>query len=1039
MTRSEIIVAKTSLILATILILCFSSFAEESLITAYADGAYIHGTVKKSDGKPLQYAEVMVKGTSEGTTTDKAGRFTLKIPESAESILTASYTGYMPKSIIVAPGDDNVNIVLAEDFTRLGEIVVTATRTPKTLSESPVITRIITENDIVRQNPANVSELLQSELPGIEFRFAMNQQTSIDMQGFGGTSVLFLIDGERMSGETLDNVDYSRINTDNIQRIEIVKGAGSSLYGSNAIGAVVNIITKENKLPWSLSLSSQYGGRKDYENKMAPNLRNNMTWGLNLGKWNNLLTFQHADNAGCSLPAGDFTKIYGNYSLQLNDHLKYKISKRISLIGRYSCFFRQRDYQETDKDRYRDFNGGVKMTWQPDESNNLEAGWSIDQYDKSDYYTRNKKDICDYSNIQNSIRVFYTHTLSHGNSISAGGDYMNDYLMSYQFKDDSSHSQNIIDLFAQYDWNISDRLNLVTSLRSDYYSLSGFNISPRISIKFKAADKLTHEYHEVAALQVLLENFDCVFLRTGDEMRIAVPALFRGIDDELARNSRNGLFAGLVNFADEEFVAVRERGAESFILIAGARIKMRLEHDDDALVRELVAGTGESRGGFRRVVRIVIIDEHALFGADVFKAAMDARKFSKDLAHRIERNALLVRKRDSRGRIQHIVAARNLEREFADGLSGLEHFKAGNSVHIAKVFNAVHRLTVESVSHDGFHETRKHGLDIRIIEADDNLSVKRNFVRKSDKGVLDFFDVAVSIEVIRVDVRDDRGRGHHREEAAVEFIAFRDEIIAAADLGAAALALHDAADDDRRVLIGGFPDGAEHGSCSGLSVRAGNSERVFEAHQFAEHFRAADDRDAARFRFHDFGIVHLDRGRVNEEVSALDVLRFMLRKHLYPEILQVIDDRAFAHVRARNDEAVFEKDFGDTGHTGAADAHHVKSLDPVFRDDIHFAHSASKMTLAILSAASGIPSACAAFAILFSSSVFASRFSTFSQRWSGSSSSSTRAAPAFSTARALNSWWFAVANGYGRRTEGLPNARISASVEAPARLTITSA
>lgn len=491
MTRSEIIVAKTSLILATILILCFSSFAEESLITAYADGAYIHGTVKKSDGKPLQYAEVMVKGTSEGTTTDKAGRFTLKIPESAESILTASYTGYMPKSIIVAPGDDNVNIVLAEDFTRLGEIVVTATRTPKTLSESPVITRIITENDIVRQNPANVSELLQSELPGIEFRFAMNQQTSIDMQGFGGTSVLFLIDGERMSGETLDNVDYSRINTDNIQRIEIVKGAGSSLYGSNAIGAVVNIITKENKLPWSLSLSSQYGGRKDYENKMAPNLRNNMTWGLNLGKWNNLLTFQHADNAGCSLPAGDFTKIYGNYSLQLNDQLKYKISKRISLIGRYSCFFRQRDYQETDKDRYRDFNGGVKMTWQPDESNNLEAGWSIDQYDKSDYYTRNKKDICDYSNIQNSIRVFYTHTLSHGNSISAGGDYMNDYLMSYQFKDDSSHSQNIIDLFAQYDWNISDRLNLVTSLRSDYYSLSGFNISPRISIKFKAADKLS--------------------------------------------------------------------------------------------------------------------------------------------------------------------------------------------------------------------------------------------------------------------------------------------------------------------------------------------------------------------------------------------------------------------------------------------------------------------------------------------------------------------------------------------------------------------
>lgn len=127
-------------------------------------------------------------------------------------------------------------------------MVITGTRTPKLLKDTPVQTRVITSGDIRKADATNIGDMLQSELPAIEFSHSMNRQVSLNMQGFSGTSVLFLIDGERLAGETMDNTDYSRLNMDNVERIEIVKGAASSLYGSNAVGGVVNSIAALDKL-----------------------------------------------------------------------------------------------------------------------------------------------------------------------------------------------------------------------------------------------------------------------------------------------------------------------------------------------------------------------------------------------------------------------------------------------------------------------------------------------------------------------------------------------------------------------------------------------------------------------------------------------------------------------------------------------------------------------------------------------------------------------------------------------------------------------
>ena len=73
------------------------------------------------------------------------------------------------------------------------------------------------------------ADLLQLELPGIEFSYSDEPQVSLNMQGFGGNSVLFLVDGERLAGETLDNVDYNRLNSTMSVESRLSREALSSL------------------------------------------------------------------------------------------------------------------------------------------------------------------------------------------------------------------------------------------------------------------------------------------------------------------------------------------------------------------------------------------------------------------------------------------------------------------------------------------------------------------------------------------------------------------------------------------------------------------------------------------------------------------------------------------------------------------------------------------------------------------------------------------------------------------------------------------
>lgn len=447
----------------------------------------IFGTVTDGNGEPLAGATVIVKERPAlGAVTDVEGHYELRLPDNGRYTLTATYIGYFDAVQVVDGNHDGASdFRLKENPLMLDQVVVTGTRTPKLLKDVPIVTRVISERDIKRTDATNIGDLLQTELPGIEFSYSMNQQTSLNMSGFGGNSVLFLVDGERLAGETLDNVDYSRLNMDNVQRIEIVKGAASSLYGSNAVGGVVNIISRESQEPWSVNLNGRYGAHNEQ--------RYGGSVGFDQGRFNSLTNVQYTSIDAIDLSegtdnteVGDYSTIYGHSTLNVKERLVFTAADGLKFTARAGYFFRERSSSESLRDHYRSFTGGLKGNYSPTDKDDLELSYAFDQYDKSDYLVPTDRDVRDYSNVQHTVRTLYNRTFSGKHILTVGGDYMRDYLMSYQFEDNGSHTQHTADAFAQFDWNPRKKFNLIAGLRFDWFSeakLSHF--SPKIGLMYK--------------------------------------------------------------------------------------------------------------------------------------------------------------------------------------------------------------------------------------------------------------------------------------------------------------------------------------------------------------------------------------------------------------------------------------------------------------------------------------------------------------------------------------------------------------------------
>ncbi|MCZ8154884.1 MAG: TonB-dependent receptor [Leptospira sp.] len=149
-----------------------------------------------------------------------------------------------------------------KDLDNKNGIVVTGSRGERRLKDSTVATEVISRKRIEQTGARNLGEVLETQL-GLNVTPNALGGSQVQMLGLDSKYVLFLVDGQRIAGRLNNTVDLTRFKVQNIERIEIVKGSSSALYGADAIGGVINIITRQSEKPQHYQFRATYGNGRE--------------------------------------------------------------------------------------------------------------------------------------------------------------------------------------------------------------------------------------------------------------------------------------------------------------------------------------------------------------------------------------------------------------------------------------------------------------------------------------------------------------------------------------------------------------------------------------------------------------------------------------------------------------------------------------------------------------------------------------------------------------------------------------------------------
>lgn len=445
----------------------------------------LEGTAIDTAGNPLPF--VLVQYQDQSIQTDTGGKYLLTV-QAGEGLLKASLLGYeqveMPLSVL---RDTTVNIQLSEKATELHEVVVTATRTSRGLADIPVPVTVITHDQIARTGTNRISELL-AEFTGLQV--VPDHGQGLQLQGLSSEYIMILVDGEPLIGRTAGTLDLSRIPVNNIERIEILKGPASALYGSEAMAGVVNIITRRGVtgLGWN-------GGLRTSSNHTW-NVNQSLAWSND--RWNTSLDVNGFKTAGYDLDPETIAPTAPPYeALSLNGKVRYKLFDQLS-IGLGSRYYVEKQEYFNDvlvssspvrmvqKGNREDWALRPTLDYHISDKHRLRVNGYLTGFQTLSTLVRKDDQSTHYSSAfsQNFSRIEsqYDGLLSAAHQFTIGAGYTREAVEAARYKVGVPFQSFYT--FAQYQFIPTEKWNLIIGARFDTHNAYQNRLSPKLSLSY---------------------------------------------------------------------------------------------------------------------------------------------------------------------------------------------------------------------------------------------------------------------------------------------------------------------------------------------------------------------------------------------------------------------------------------------------------------------------------------------------------------------------------------------------------------------------
>ena len=502
----------------------------------------IQGSINSKDG-PLEFATVSIVDSGYGVTSNENGYFEIQVDSSKDNYLLVSYLGYISKKISLKNIDKDLKnfvIVLEEDINGLNEIIVTGSLRDQFVTESPVKVNVITSkkiNSFLPSAGSTVKEIIQL-INGAQEVIACGvcYTNSISINGLEGPYTSILLDGIPMYGNLASVYGLSGIPSMIIDRIEIVKGPSSTLYGSEAVAGVINIITKnfEDHPYFSLDVQGTSHSESYINLAIAPKVGKSKTYFGSTWDKKNYYKDYNDDGFGDDINFDRFS-LFNKWDI-------FRKSKKKFIINTRYYFEDRRNGVENFmlKDNYKKLRGSKTVygesiktyrfelfgKYEFDFLDDFELNYSYSKHNQnsfygSDFYKAKQEILFSQFTLK---RKFLKHDMLYGLS-----------FRNNMYDDNTSATEQLIDgiifnessnqftpgIFIQDQYSPSNKISIISGLRVDNYKDHGSIFSPSLHLKYNPGEWLSFRLNAGTGFRIVnLFSEDHAFVTGQREVKI---------------------------------------------------------------------------------------------------------------------------------------------------------------------------------------------------------------------------------------------------------------------------------------------------------------------------------------------------------------------------------------------------------------------------------------------------------------------------------------------------------------------------------------